>query len=161
MREAMRNGMYLLIDGEKVPVIIDTTMPEANIGNGNFQSDTFLLPLKSATLGGQLLYIDHFNYRGPFGMQAIISQLGPTDEHRVSPDGRFAIFFLGGTSFCKQVMIRTAKRLVLRTPFLACRFEDESYAVYAHEREWQPGTSFYEDGGLTSFAGTSFYNSPS
>lgn len=161
MREAMRKGMYLLIDGEHVPVIIDTTMPELNIGSGNFQSDTYLLPLKSATLGGQLLYIDHFNYRGPFGMQMIINQLGPQDEYRVSPDGRFAIFFLGGTAFCKQVMVRTAKRLILRAPFLACKFEDERYSVYVHERNWEPGTSFYEDGGLTSFAGTSFYSSPS
>jgi len=161
MRQAMRDGKYLLIDGEKVPVIIDTTMPEANAGNGNFQSDTYLLPLHSATLGGQLLYLDQFNYRGPFGMQAIISQLGPTDEYRVSPDGRFAIFFLGGTAFCKQVMVRTTKRLILRAPFLACKFEDEQYSVYVHERNFEPGTSFHEDGGLTSFAGTSFYSSPS
>lgn len=161
MRQAMRDGKYLLINGKKVPVIIDTTMVELNIGSGNFQSDTYLLPLRSATLGGQLLYMDYFNYRGPFGMQDIINQLGPQDEYRVSPDGRYAIFFMGGTAFCKQVMIRTRKRLILRAPFLACKFEDESYAVYVHEREYQPGTSFFEDGGLTSFAGTSFYNSPS
>jgi hypothetical protein len=161
MRQAMRQGHYLLIDGKQVPVIIDTTMSELNIGSGDFQSDTYLLPLRSATLGGQLLYIDYFNYRGEFGMQAIIAQLGPQDEYRVSPDGRFAIFFMGGTAFCKQVMIRTRKRLILRAPFLACKFEDETYAVYAHEREYQPGTSFFEDGGLTSFSGTSFYSSPS
>ena len=161
MRDAMREGMYLLIDGEKVPVVIDTTMPESNIGSGNFQSDAYLLPLKSATLGGQLLYLDYFNYRGEFGMQAIIDQLGPQDEYRVSPDGRFAIFFMGGTAFCKQVMIRTRKRLILRAPFLAAKVEDVRYAVYQHEREWEPSTSFFQDGGLTSFAGTSFYSSPS
>lgn len=160
MRQAMRDGKYLLIDGKKVPVIIDTTMVELNIGGGDFQSDTYLLPLRSATLGGQLLYVDYFNYRGEFGMQAIISQLGPQDEYRVSPDGRYAIFFMGGTAFCKQVLMRTRKRLILRAPFLACKFEDEAYAVYVHEREYQPGTSFFEDGGLTSFAGQSFYSSP-
>jgi hypothetical protein len=161
LRDAMRDGRYLLIDGEKVPVIIDTTMPELNIGGGNFQSDVYLLPLKSATLGGQLLYLDYFNYRGPFGMQDIVSQLGPQDEYRVSPDGRFAIFFMGGTAFCKQVMIRTRKRLILRAPFLAAKIENVAYAVYQHEREYEPGTSFFEDGGLTSFSGTSFYSSPS
>lgn len=159
MRQAMRDGYYLLIDGDKVPVILDNTMDETNIGNGNFQSDVYLLPLKSATLGGQLLYIDYFDYNGPFGMNAIINQLGPRDEYRVSPDGRFAIFFMGGTAFCKQVMIRTRKRLILRAPFLAARIEDAQYAVYQHEREWEPGTSFYEDGGATSFAGPT-YESP-
>jgi hypothetical protein len=161
MRQAMRDGHYLLIDGEKVPVIIDTTMLEQNVGAGNFQSDTYLLPIKSATLGGQLLYLDYFNYRGQFGMQDIISQLGPQDEYRVSPDGRFAIFFMGGTAFCKQVMIRTRKRLVLRAPFLSVKIEDEQYNVYVHEREWDPAGSFYQDGGQTSFAGNAVFNAPS
>jgi hypothetical protein len=159
LRDDMRSGHFLLIDGERVPVIIDTTMAETNIGNGNFQSDVYLLPLKSATLGGQLLYMDYFDYNGPFGMGDILKWLGPQDEYRVSPDGRYAIHFLGGTSFCKQVEIRTRKRIILRAPFLAARIEDAQYAVYAHEREWQPGTSFYEDGGATSFAGPS-YESP-
>lgn len=159
MRQEMRSGHYLLIDGEKVPVVVDTTMVETNIGNGNFESDVYLLPIRSGTLGGQLLYMDYFDYRGPFGMQDIISQLGPQDEYRVSPDGRFAIFFMGGTAFCKQVMIRTRKRIILRAPFLAARIQDAQYAVYQHEREWQPGTSFYEDGGATSFAGPT-YESP-
>ena len=159
MRDEMRSGKYLLIDGDKVPVITDSTMLEANIGGGNFQSDVYLLPLSSATLGGQLLYMDYFDYRGPFGMQEIISQLGPQDEYRVSPDGRFAIHFLNGTSFCKQVEIRTRKRIILRAPFLAARIEDARYAVYQHEREWEPGTSFYEDGGATSFHGPT-YQSP-
>lgn len=158
MRDEMRAGMYLLIDGEKVPWVSDNVLTEFNIGSGAFQSDTYLLPVRSASLGGQLLYMDYFDYNGPFGMSAIISELGPRDEYRVSPDGRFAIFFMGGTAFCKQVMMRTRKRIILRAPFLAVKIEDERYAVYAHEREWEPGTSFFEDGGLTSFAGTSFYS---
>jgi hypothetical protein len=161
MRSEMRKGYYLKIDDVNVPVIIDTTMPETNIGGGNFLSDTYLLPIKSKTLGGQLLYMDYFNYRGPFGMQSVIDQIGPQDEYRVSPDGRFAIFFMGGTAFCKQVMIRTRKRLILKAPFLAVKIEDEAYAVYVHEREWEPGTSFYVDGGATSFAGATLYNAPS
>ena len=159
MRQEMRDGMYLLIDGEKVPVVIDTTLAETNIGNGNFESDVYLLPVRSATLGGDLLWMEYFDYRGPFGMQEIISQLGPQDEYRVSPDGRFAIHFLSGVSFCKQVEIRTRKRIILRAPFLAARLQDAQYAVYRHEREWEPSTSFYENGGQTSFAGAT-YESP-
>jgi hypothetical protein len=160
MRQSMRDGHYLLIDGEKVPVIIDTTMLEQNVGGGNFQSDTYLLPLKSATLGGQLLYMDYFDYRGPFGAQTIIDSLGPQDEYRVSPDGRFIIFFMGGTAYCKQIMVRTRKRLILRAPFLAVKIEDEQYNVYVHEREWDPAGSFYADGGQTSFSGNTVFNSP-
>lgn len=158
MREAMRKGMYLLIDGKQVPVVTDNTLIELNIGSGNFQSDTYLMAVRSPSLGGQLLYMDYFDYRGPYGMQAIIPNLGPQDEYRVSPDGRFAIFFLAGTAFCKQVLMRTQKRIIERAPFLCVKIEDERYAVYAHERDWQPGTSFNQDGGNTSFTGTSFYS---
>lgn len=160
MREDMRGGHYLMINGDKVPVVIDNTMAETNIGSGVFQSDTYLLPLKSATLGGQLLYVDYFDYNGPFGMRDVISQLGPQDEYRVSNDGRFAIFFMAGLAFCKQVMVRTRKRIILRAPFLAVKIEDEQYAAYFHEREWENDTSFFVDGGRTSYGGTSFYNSP-
>jgi hypothetical protein len=162
MRDDMRAGLYLLIDAEKVPVIIDNTMDEQNVGGGNFQSDAYLLPLKSSTFSdtdGQITYLEYFDYSGPFGMQSILGELGPQDEYRVSSDGRFAIFFLGGTAFCKQIMMRTRKRLICRAPFLAARIDDIRYAVYLHEREWQPGTSFYENGGSTSF-NTTTYQSP-
>jgi hypothetical protein len=162
MRDDMRAGLYLLIDAEKVPVIIDNTMEELNVGGGNFQSDAYLMPLKSSTFSetdGQITYLEYFDYGGPFGMQSILGELGPQDEYRVSSDGRYAIFFLGGTAFCKQIMMRTRKRLICRAPFLAARIDDIRYAVYQHEREWQPGTSFYEQGGATSF-NTPNYISP-
>jgi len=159
LREQMLEGNFLLIDGERVPVVIDNTLEELNVGAGNFQSDTYLLPIRGADFSdtnGQIAYLEHFNYRGPYGMQSVISQMGPQDEYRVSSDGRFAIFFLGGTAFCKQVMARTRKRVIVRAPFLAAKIENERYNVYLHEREWQPGTSFFENGGNTSFFGTSY-----
>lgn len=162
MRDDMRAGLYLLIDAEKVPVIIDNTMEELNVGGGNFESDAYLIPLKSASFSetdGQITYLEYFDYSGPFGMQSILGELGPQDEYRVSSDGRFAIFFLGGTAYCKQIMMRTRKRLICRAPFLAARLDNIRYAVYIHEREWQPGTSFYENGGNTSF-NTTAYVSP-
>lgn len=156
LRESMLAGNYLLIDGQQVPVVIDDTMTELNVGNGNFQSDTYLLPLRSPTFGdsdGQITWIEYFNYRGPYGMAATINALGPDNEYGVSADGRFAIFYLGGTAFCKQVMVRTRKRVICRAPFLAARLQNERYNVYVHERSWKPGTSFFEDGGVTSWFG--------
>lgn len=156
LREAMLQGQFLLIDGQRVPVIIDNTATELNVGGGNFQSDVYLLPLTSPTFndtGGQITYMEYFNYRGPYGMAAEVGRLGPDNEYGVSPDGRFAIFYLGGTAFCKQVMIRTRKRVVCRAPFLAARIQNLRYNVYVHEREWQPNTSFFQDGGATSWFG--------
>lgn len=162
LRESMLEGNFLLIDGVRVPVIIDNTLEELNVGGGNFQSDSYLLPLTGpdfSDTGGQITYLEYFNYRGPYGMQQVINAMGPQDEYRVSSDGRFAIHFLGGTSFCKQVEMRTRKRIICRAPFLAARIDNERYNVYVHEREWQPNTSFFENGGNTSFYGET-YTSP-
>ena len=157
MRQEMLAGRYLLVDGEQVPVILDTALPELNVGGGNFQSDSYLLPLTAGAFtetGGQITYIEYFDYRGPYGMATELAKFGPDNEYGVSADGRFALFFLGGTAFCKQVMVRTRKRVICRAPFLAGRIINERYAVYQHERSWRPGTSFFEDGGVTSFMHT-------
>jgi hypothetical protein len=39
---------------------------------------------------------------------------------------------------------------------LAARIDDIRYNVYIHEREWQPGTSFFVNGGNTSFEGPEY-----
>jgi hypothetical protein len=164
MRDEMRQGKFLLIDGQRVPVIIDDTMAELNAGNGDFESNIYLLPLRAPQLtdtNGQALFLEYFNFRGPEGMNTQVAQFygGQTTNFRVSPDGRYAIAFLSNTGFCVQAQLRTRKRIILRLPFLAARVDDVRYNVYAKERNWEPGTSFYEDGGQTSFFGPT-YESP-
>jgi hypothetical protein len=160
LRDSMRNGQYLLIDGVQVPVIIDNTLDEDNAGAGNFQSNAYLLPLsapgKFGETGGQLLYMEYFDYRAQYGVQQGFQSMGPDNIYKVSGDGRFIAVLLSPTAFCRQVMMRTSKRVILRTPFLAGRIDNIRYNVYIHERNWQPGTSFFVDGGRSSFAGPSY-----
>jgi hypothetical protein len=162
MRDAMRAGQYLLIDGTQVPVIIDNTMEELNVGAGNFQSSACLVPLAApgsfSETGGMLSYMEYFDYRGPYGMQSALGDMAPDQIYKVSGDGRFAMMLLSPQSFCRQVLMRTRKRLVMRTPFLAARIDNIRYNVYIHERDYEPGTSFFYDGGNTSFPGASFYS---
>lgn len=162
MRDAMRAGQYLLIDGTQVPVIIDNNMEELNVGAGNFQSSAYLVPLAApgsfSETGGMLSYMEYFDYRGPYGMQSALGDMAPDQIYKVSGDGRFAMMLLSPQSFCRQVLMRTRKRLIMRTPFLAARIDDIRYNVYIHERDPQPGTSFFQDGGNTSFPGASFYS---
>jgi hypothetical protein len=162
MRDAMRAGQYLLIDGTQVPVIIDNTMEELNVGAGNFQSSAYLVPLAApgsfSETGGMLSYMEYFDYRGPYGMQSALGDMAPDQIYKVSGDGRFAMMLLSPQSFCRQVLMRTRKRLIMRTPFLAARIDNIRYNVYIHERDYEPGTSFFQDGGNTSFPGASFYS---
>ena len=160
LRDSMRAGMYLLIDGVQVPVIIDNTLAEENVGGGNFESNAYLLPLsapgKFGDSDGKLTYMEYFNYNGPFGMSQALQGIPNPQVFKVSGDGRFVMMMLPPTNFCVQLLMRTRKRLIVRTPFLAARIDNIRYNVYNHEREWQPDTSFFVNGGNTSFAGQSF-----
>ena len=162
MRDAMRAGQYLLIDGTQVPVIIDNTMEELNVGAGNFQSSAYLVPLAApgqfSDTGGMLSYMEYFDYRGPYGMQSALGAMAPDQIYKVSGDGRFVMMLLSPQSFCRQILMRTRKRFIMRTPFLAARIDNIRYNVYIHERDPQPNTSFWFDGGNSSFAGQSFLN---
>ena len=155
LRDEMRRGMFLLIDGVQVPVIIDNTLDEANSGNGNFISDAYLLPLAGGGMG-QLLYMEYFNYRNQYGLGGQLAGAFAGQNYKVSADGRFVTVMLAPNGFCQQIQMRTRKRVILRTPFLAARIDNLQYNVYVHEREWQPGTSFFENGGNTSFVGQQF-----
>ena len=160
MRDAMRAGQYLLIDGTQVPVIIDNTMEELNVGAGNFQSSAYLVPLAApgqfSETNGMLSYMEYFDYRGPYGMQSALGTMAPDQIYKVSGDGRFVMMLLSPQSFCRQILMRTRKRLIMRTPFLAGRIDNIRYNVYVHERDPQPNTSFWVDGGNSSFPGQSF-----
>lgn len=163
-RDEMRIGQFLLIDGQRVPVIIDETLDETNHANGNFSSNAYLVPLAApGRLGdtnGQLTYIEYFDYRGTYGMMGELTRLGIIQEgtYRVSPDGRFIAMLMSPVAFCRQILMRTRKRIICRTPFLAARIDNLQYNVYQHERDWNHDSSFFVNGGNTSFVGQQFYS---
>ena len=162
MRESMRAGNYLLIDGVAVPVIIDNTLDEINHANGNFSSNAYLIPLRANGMtetGGQLTYIEYFDYRNQYGMAGELQRLGlnMSGIFKVSPDGRFVTMIPSPTAFCVNIMMRTRKRIIVRTPFLAARIDNLQYNVYQHERDYNRDSSFYVNGGNTSYTPPSFY----
>lgn len=142
MRQEMRSGMFLLIDDERVPVIIDDSIPET-VAGGAGTSDLYFVPL---TVNSEpALYLDYFDFRGPEGAQSILSELGPMGQssYSVSTDGRYLFHFLPPTYWCLQVAVVTWKRLVLRAPFLAAKWTDMRYTFTQHEREYNPSDPYY------------------
>jgi hypothetical protein len=155
LRDEMRRGMFLLIDGVQVPVIIDNTLDETDHKNGNFTSDAYLLPLAGGGMG-QLLYMEYFNYRNQYGLGGQLAGAFAGQNFKVSADGRFVTVMLAPNGFCQQIQMRTRKRVILRTPFLAARIDNLQYNVYVHERDWNHDSSFFVNGGNTSFVGPEF-----
>lgn len=161
MRDAMRNGQYILIDGKQIPVILDqgiveeTNTTSSSVPSGQFASDIYFIPM-TIRGGYQATYMEYLDYQAgamPFGVA----------------DGRFTDFFWtdGGrflwgkkppTNWCLQWLAKIEPRVILRTPQLAGRILNVRYAPLQHVREPFPGDPYFKDGGVTSRPGPSYYS---
>jgi hypothetical protein len=154
-RDEMRAGMYLLIDGERFPVVTDDGILELNgndsggaFPNGCFESDIFILPMSVA--GRSTLYLEYFQYQNPSIQDAL---------------GRMILGVIEGpwltwprqTNLCIQWQSKVEPRLILRTPWLAGRLQNVVYCPIEHEQDAFPEDPYFLNGGGTSRPGPSFY----
>ena len=154
-RDAMRQGRYLLIDGEKVEVVLDdgiaedTNTTNGNVTSGCFASDIYLIPM--SVIGGRAVtYLEYLDYNAP----AIQQALGNMILGRI--EGAF-ITWPRQTNLCVVWQSKIEPRLVLRTPWLAGRLQNVMYCPLQHEREPFPEDPYFVDGGLTTRPGPSYY----
>lgn len=156
-RDEMRAGRYLLIDGVRVGVVLDDTMPEldgnssgGNFPRGCFSSDIYLIPM-SVVGGRAVTYLEYFDFSNP----SIDSALTNMVLARV--EGAF-ITTVRQTNWCVQWQSKIEPRLILRTPQLAARLQHVVYCPIQHEREAFPDDPYFVNGGGTSRPGPSYYN---
>lgn len=160
LRDRMRNGRFLLIDGVEVPVITDdgiveeTDADNANILAGQFASDIYMIPLtivgtRPATF---FEYLD-FN-QGP--LQA--RDDGRLGESFWTDGGRFLWHAKPPTNWCNQWIAKIHPRIRLSTPQLAGRIQNVRYAPLQHTRDPFPSDPYFVDGGETVRAGPSLFS---
>ncbi len=153
-----REGQYLLIDGQKVPVIIDDGIVETALAGSSFSSTIYFVPL--TVLGGTpVTFLENINYDAPNGAMEAARAMAPGDSYYTSDAGRFLWHKKPPTNFCVQLLAKTEPRILLLTPHVAARMTNVKYTPLAHERDWDPDGSFYVDGGRTArdAFGPSFY----
>lgn len=156
LRDEMRSGKYLLIDGERVQVILDDSIPEdtnttnANVPSGCFGTDIFLLPM-SVVGGRSVFFLEYFQYANP----SLIDAIGNMVLGKI--EGAF-LTWVRQTNQCVQWQSKIEPRLVLRTPWLAARLDDVVYCPIQHERDADPAGPYHVDGGRTYRPGPSYYN---
>lgn len=152
LRDAMRNGKYLLIDGEQVEVVLDEAITETEPAAGVFSSTIYFNPL--TVLGGTpVMYWEHVNYNAPGGAMDAAAIMAPNGSYQVSDGGRFLWHRKPPSNFCVQMVSKTEPRLLLLTPHIAARLTNIRYAPYLHERGSFTDDGYFVDGGRTDRAG--------
>jgi len=162
MREDMRGnlqdhtGQFLLIDGQKVEVILDTAQPETENGDGTFTSDIYLVPL--TVLGGTpALYLEFFNYDAPGSTMEFAEYLASPESYYTTDNGRFLWHKKPPTNFCVQALAKTEPRMLLLTPYIAARLTNVKYMPLMHERSPFTDSGYFVDGGNTEYSAPSYY----
>jgi hypothetical protein len=156
MRDEMRTGHYLYIEGRRYDVIIDDSIAETPAAGGvvgTYQSDIYFVPLTAN--GEPVLFWEYFN----FDAQAIAaaSAMAPQGYFSTMQNGRFLFVRLSPTHTCVQVEILERPRLILLTPFLAARFTNMRYTISIHERDAFPTDTYFVNGGATNTPLPYFY----
>ena len=163
MRDDMRNGRYLLVDGKQIPVLLDDGIPEdtnvnnANLQPGEFSSDIYLLPFSA--MGGRVptLYGEHFDFNIGQGWLRQAPGALAADDYFASDAGMFAWTY-SRLNNCILWLAEIQPRVILRTPYLAGRVNNVKYSPLQHTREPFPEDGYFVDGGRTTTSAPSYYS---
>lgn len=156
MRDEMRAGKYLIIDGIRVDVVTDDGIAEdadidnANVPAGCFATDIYFIPM-SVVGGRAVTFLEFFQYNNP----SILDALGNLIL------GRIEGAFLTWPRQLNQCIVWQSKiepRLVMRTPWLAARLQNVLYCPIQHTRDTFPDRPYHVDGGRTKRDGPSYFS---
>jgi hypothetical protein len=162
MRDQMRGdfanmtGQFLWVGGEKIQVVIDDGIAETQNAGSSFNSSIYFIPV--SVLGGTpVTYWEYFDFDGPNAFSEI-SKMAPDGHYSTSDGGRF-LWVRENNKWCVNMSALSKSRVVLETPYIAARMTNVRYTPFAHERDFNPAASYYQDGGRTSrdYYGASYY----
>lgn len=152
MRDAMRNGMYIDINGKRFPVITDdgifehTNINNGNVAAGSYASSVYLVPLR---IRGNFssTYWEYIDYRQVGSQIAALGQ-GVRNVPFWTDGGRY-LWVYRDNSYCFDLQALIEPRLVLRTPHLAGKLQNVLYTPLQHLRSPYPDSPYFRDGGLS------------
>ena len=157
-RDEMRAGRYLLIDGERIEVVLDDGIPvdtpttNANVSEGCQCSDIYLIPM-SIVGGRAVTYMEYFDYGNP----SLRAALAASNMILARQDGAF-LTWPRQSNQCVVWQTKVEPRLIIRTPWLAGRINDVEYCPTQQARTPFPSDPYFVDGGVTSRPGPSFFS---
>lgn len=161
LRDGMRSGRYIDINGNRYPVVLDdgiyeyTNINDANVPAGYYASSVYMVPLRVAG-NFPSLYWEYIDYR----------QLGPelaglSGMNRVVPfsttDGKF-LWVYKTNGFCFNLQAKIEPRVVLRTPHLAGKLQKVRYSPLSHLVSPFPDSAYWVNGGVSLRSTSSSYH---
>lgn len=153
MRDEMRTGMFLWVNGEKVEVITDDGIYEHNSANnpnlnpGEFASSIYAVPL--IILGNfPVTYREYLNYRSPTA-EAVTAPFAAQRRPDFWSDNGVFSWAYDGQFWCFLLGLKTEQRVILRTPQLSGRIDYVSYTPLQHLRSPEPDSAYHFDGGVS------------
>lgn len=162
MRDAMRQGSFLTIDGVNIPVIQDNMIREdsnttnASVTNGSFASDIYLLPL--SVRGRAVLFWELFNFSEGLGDLAALAP--GAGSYYWTDGGRYLWHLKPPANWCIQVMGLVQPRIILRTPHLAARITNVAYQTVMHEPDPVSTDGYFVRGGVTTGYSAPTFHAP-
>lgn len=150
MVKAMRDGMFIEINGNRYPVVVDDGIYErnnqndANLDAGQFASSIYFIPTH---IRGNFpsTYINYIDYRLA-GSQ--VSLLRGRENFWWTDNGMFTWAF-EDQKWCYKLALKTEQRIVCRTPHLAGKIQRVMYTPLQHLRSPYPDSPYHEDGGVS------------
>lgn len=149
-RDAMRNGMYIDINGNRYKVVTDTGIFEhTNINNGNllpgqYASSIYMVPL--TIVGGlPVTYRQYVDFKMGQPDAALLKGM----ESFFWTDNGVYSWAIESVKWCYKLALRTEQRIVLRTPQLAGRIDLVKYSPLQHLRSPYADDPYFADGGVS------------
>lgn len=160
-RDNMRQGEYLLIDGQQVRVVFDGDVrkDEVELEPGTFESDIYFVPLRIVG-NTPATYLEYFDWDGPNAAMQMAELLAPTGHLFTTNGGRYLWERKPMTNGCVQVQAWTRWRVILATPQLAARYQNLRFTPLYPLRDALPGDAMYVNGGSTEGPAAPVYNPP-
>lgn len=152
MRDTMRNGKYIDINGNRYPVILDDGIPEftntttPGIPAGSYSSAIYFVPIK-AKGNFPTLYWEYIDYRR---VQAQIAPLGAGIRNvPFWTDGGKYLWVYRDKGYCFDLQAKIEPRVILRTPHLAGKIQNIRYSPLTHLRSAYPDSPYFRNGGAS------------
>jgi len=153
MRDDMRTGMYIDINGLRYPVIIDDGIYEANSVNdsthlvsGEYASSIYIVPI-TIRGGFPVCYMEYLDYRQASLDTAL---LRGKESYWHTDNGMYSWSITDKKGWCYQLHLKTEQRVVLRTPQLAGKLQKVKYSPLQHLRSPFADSAYFLDGGVST-----------